>query len=75
MFDPGTWRIGEVQIGTKCEVNADFSNANCRPDVFHVHASLSILPAIGSPGSPGRRSSLAGRNARYESAIKTFELC
>jgi hypothetical protein len=32
VFDPGTWRIDNVEIGTKCEVNADFSQQSCRPD-------------------------------------------
>jgi hypothetical protein len=32
MFDPGTWRIQELQVGTKCEIYADFSPQSCRPD-------------------------------------------
>jgi hypothetical protein len=32
MFDPGTWRIESVEIGTKCEINADNTPQSCRPD-------------------------------------------
>jgi hypothetical protein len=32
MFDPGTWRIQEVTVGTKCEIFADGTPQNCRPD-------------------------------------------
>lgn len=32
MFDPGTWRIEELQVGTKCELYADGSPQSCRPD-------------------------------------------
>ncbi len=32
MFDPGTWRIQELQVGTKCEIYADGSPQSCRPD-------------------------------------------
>jgi hypothetical protein len=32
MFDPGTWRIEELTVGTKCEIYADLSPQSCRPD-------------------------------------------
>lgn len=32
MFDPGTWRIKEVTIGTKCAIYPDGTPENCRPD-------------------------------------------
>jgi hypothetical protein len=32
MFDPGTWRIQELIVGTKCEIYADGSPQSCRPD-------------------------------------------
>ena len=32
VFDPGTWRIRELQVGTKCEIFADGTPGSCRPD-------------------------------------------
>jgi len=32
MFDPGTWRIQEVRVGTECKIYADGSPESCRPD-------------------------------------------
>ena len=32
MFDPGTWRITDLMVGTKCEIFADGTPENCRPD-------------------------------------------
>jgi len=32
MFDVGTWRIQDLQFGTKCELNADNSAERCKPD-------------------------------------------
>lgn len=31
-FDPGTWRIQELTVGTKCQIFADGSPESCRPD-------------------------------------------
>ncbi|MCM3873631.1 MAG: hypothetical protein ND895_23340 [Pyrinomonadaceae bacterium] len=31
-FDPGTWRIRELQIGTECQIFADGTPESCRPD-------------------------------------------
>jgi len=31
-FDPGTWRIDELTIGTKCQIFADGSPQQCGPD-------------------------------------------
>ncbi len=32
MFDPGTWRITDLMVGTKCEIFADGTPENCHPD-------------------------------------------
>jgi hypothetical protein len=32
VFDPGTWRLKGLQIGTKCEIFADGRPESCRPD-------------------------------------------
>src|SRR5262249_33153112 len=31
-FDPGTWRIQELTVGTKCQLFADGTPTQCRPD-------------------------------------------
>jgi len=31
-LDPGTWRIEELTVGTKCQIFADGSPQQCRPD-------------------------------------------
>ena len=31
-FDPGTWRIQELSVGTECEIFADGTPQSCRPD-------------------------------------------
>jgi len=33
IFDPGTWRIQELILGTTCDMNANGSPQNCVPDV------------------------------------------
>ncbi len=32
VFDPGTWRLKGLQVGTKCEIFADGRPESCRPD-------------------------------------------
>lgn len=33
IFDPGTWRIEELSVGTKCKINPNGGPENCKPDV------------------------------------------
>jgi hypothetical protein len=33
LFDPGTWRIDSLELGTSCEIYADFTPEKCKTDV------------------------------------------
>ena len=63
MFDPGTWRIEELTVGTKCEMYANGSPQSCRPD-----GSIKLGSSAWSGWTP-ERSRCGNRSASIRARL------
>ncbi len=62
-FDPGTWRIKELVVGTKCEIFADGKPESCRPD-----ASIQIGTSAWKGWTP-ERSRCSNRSRKIRARL------
>jgi len=62
-FDPGTWRIKELGVATKCRIYADASPESCSPD-----ASVKIGSSAWNGWTP-ERSRCGNRSTRIRARL------